>query len=111
MKGRKMKLAPKFKPVNRHLLIVPHFKKQEDNSGVLLPEDYKPREDKYISATVLDVAPDCSSTFLKYSQDTRMFQENSTVIVDRSMVETVNFRDKDYYIILENYVCGKISEL
>ncbi len=106
-----MKVAPKLKPVNRHLLIVPHFKKEKDTSGVLLPEDYKPREDKYISATILDVASDCSNGFLKYSMDTRRFQENSTIIVDRAMIETVNYRDKEYYIVLENYVCGIINEI
>ena len=106
-----MPIAPKLKPVNRHLLIVPHFKKEKDSSGVLLPEDYKPVEDKYISATVLDVSNDCSKTFLTYSAESRRFAENSTIIVDRAMIETVNYRDKDYYIILENYICGIISEL
>lgn len=106
-----MKIAPTLKPVNRHLLIVPHYKKEKDTKGVLLPEDYKPREDKYISATILDVASDCSNTFLKHSRDTRRFQENSTIIVDRAMIETVSYKEKDYYIILENYVCGVISEL
>jgi len=106
-----MKIAPTLKPVNRHILIVPHFKKEKDTKGVLLPDDYKPKEDKYISATILDVARDCSNTFLRHSKDTRKFEENSTVIVDRSMIEKVNYKDKDYYIILENYVCGMISEL
>ena len=106
-----MPIAPKLKPVNRHLLIVPHFKKEKDSNGVLLPEGYKPVEDKYISATVLDAATDCNRTFLKYSGENLRFQESSTIIVDRAMIETVNYRDKDYFIVLENYVCGVISEL
>ena len=43
-------------PVNRHLVILPHTKKNETNTGVILPEDYSPEEDLYVEATVLAIA-------------------------------------------------------
>ena len=52
-----------LKPVNRHLLIVPHVKKNETNTGVLLPEDYNQDHDSYIDATVIDIASDCDKQF------------------------------------------------
>ena len=48
--------ARRLKPVNRHLVIVPHVQKNETNSGVLLPEDFTQEEDRYISASVVDIA-------------------------------------------------------
>ena len=92
-----------LKPVNRHLLIIPHVQKNETNSGVLLPEDYNPEENQYVEATVIDIAPDCDKQFrhLKYGTI-----DNSKIVVDRSMVQEVKLKDKTHYIILENYVVG-----
>ena len=52
-----------LKPVNRHLLIVPHTQKNETNTGVLLPEDYNPEQDQYIEASVIQIADDCDKQF------------------------------------------------
>jgi len=95
-------LPNKLKPVNRHLLVFPHIReeKKEDASGILLPEDYKPLSDKYVSATVLDVAPDCSTSFLRLKRD------NGEIIVDRGMIEKVHYKGKDFHVVLENYVVG-----
>lgn len=97
------KIPPVLKPVNRHLTIVPHVKKNETNTGVLLPEGFELEEDRYITATVLEVAHDCAAAFQKmraHSTDAR------TIVIDRSMVEEVSISDKTYYTILENYVVG-----
>ncbi len=92
-----------LKPVNRHLLIVPHTQKNETNSGVLLPEDYSPEENQYVEATVIDIAPDCNKQFrhLKYGSI-----DSNKIVVDRSMVQEVVLKDKTHYMILENYVVG-----
>lgn len=92
-----------LKPVNRHLLIVPHVQKNETSSGVLLPEDYNPEENQYVEATVIDIAPDCDKQFrhLKYGTI-----DNNKIVVDRSMVQEVKLKDKTHYMILENYVVG-----
>ena len=97
------KIPPVLKPVNRHLTIVPHVKKNETSSGVILPDDFEIEEDRYITATVMDVSSDCSSTIrtLRGSGS-----GNRVVVVDRSMIEEIVVRDKSYYTILENYVVG-----
>ena len=92
-----------LKPVNRHLLIIPHVQKNETNSGVLLPEDYNPEENQYVEATVIDIAPDCDKQFRHLKYDTI---DNSKIVVDRSMVQEVKLKDKTHYMILENYVVG-----
>tara|TARA_B100001564_G_scaffold134674_1_gene112998 strand:- start:8418 stop:8741 length:324 start_codon:yes stop_codon:yes gene_type:complete len=92
-----------LKPVNRHLLIVPHVHKDETNSGVLLPEDYKPEENQYIEASVIDIASDCSKQFshLRYNN-----VDNNKIVVDKSMIQEVKLKEKTHYMILENYVVG-----
>jgi co-chaperonin GroES (HSP10) len=93
----------RLKPVNRHLLIVPHVQKNETNTGVLLPEDYKPEENRYIEASVVDVAEDCDKQFrhLKLGN-----VDNNKIVIDRTMVEEVKLKDKTHFMILENYVVG-----
>ena len=58
----------RLKPVNRHISIVPHFKEEKTDSGVILPDDFKQEESRFIKATVIDIASDCKRDFhdLKY---------------------------------------------
>ncbi|MBT96445.1 MAG: hypothetical protein CL431_10820 [Acidimicrobiaceae bacterium] len=96
------RIPPILKPVNRHLTIIPHVKKNETNTGVLVPDDFEMEEDRYIPATVLDIAKDCSPEI----QMLRASDSPRQVIVQRAMVEEVSVGDKSYYVILENYVIG-----
>jgi co-chaperonin GroES (HSP10) len=92
-----------LKPVNRHLLIVPHVQKNETNTGVLLPDDYSPEDNRYVEASVVDIAADCDKQFghLKYTN-----VDNNKIVVDRSMIQEVVLKDRTHYMILENYVVG-----
>ena len=94
-----------LKPVNRHIVIVPHVKQSETESGVLLPEDFvrDENEDRYITATVVSVARDCAPAFQKLNN---RIGEEKQVVVDRSMIEDIVLGDKTYHTVLENYVIG-----
>lgn len=95
-------LPKKIKPVNRHLTIVPHFStKEESESSVLLPDGFQKPEERYIVASVLDVASDCSLPMKELN-----LSIEKAIVVDQSMIEEINISDKKYYIILENYVIG-----
>ena len=88
----------KFSPKNRYLLV--QTQKQEDaETGVLLPEGYTHRKDKYVTATVLDTATDCKDVITYGAQ----------VVVDASMLEEVNVSGKTFEIVLENYVVGLLQ--
>ena len=93
----------RLKPVNRHLLIVPHVQKNETNTGVLLPEDYKPDEARYIEASVVDIADDCDKQFRHLRRGNI---DDNRVVIDKTMVEEVNLKDKTHFLILENYIVG-----
>ena len=94
----------RLKPTNRHLSIVPHTRKNETSSGVVLPDDYKMDQDVYIEATVIDVADDCDNQFKKLRYGS--LDDEKTIIVEQSMIQEVNLKDRVHYLVLENYIVG-----
>ena len=95
---------PSFHPINRHIQIEPHDEDQKTLSGVLLPEDYSPDKQKYITATVLAISSDCSSPVKQ------ALSGGSKIIIDRSMAEEIVLSGNTYHIILENYIVGSLRE-
>lgn len=93
----------RLKPVNRHISIVPHFKTEKTDSGVILPDDFKQEDARYIKATVIDISSDCKRDFHELRYGTVGPKE---IVVDKSMIESVEIGDKTHYMILENYVVG-----
>jgi len=87
-----------MKPFNRHLLIQPIAKETEQESFVLVPDNYKPVS-PYISAKVLDFADDCNLNVKK----------DQTIIIDNSMVQQVEINRETKFLILENYVMGALD--
>ena len=92
-----------LKPRNRHLTVVPHFTEAKTENGVLLPEDYNPEQTRYIEATVVDVAPDCSDHIRSMRYES---SEQCKILIDSSMLQQVNVKGKRIHLILENYVMG-----
>tara|TARA_R110001599_G_C11803946_1_gene615216 strand:- start:142 stop:432 length:291 start_codon:yes stop_codon:yes gene_type:complete len=88
-----------FKPVNRYIYIeVPETKPNETSSGIVLPDDYKPQEERHGVVSVKDWAEDVK---FKLKRDQR-------IIIDRSMIEEVTVYGEKVNLILENYVLGVI---
>lgn len=99
-----MSKVVRLKPVNRHLLVVPHHKKNETNSGVVLPDDYQADECSYVEATVIDVADDCNKVFNSLRYGT--IGDEKKIIVEKSMIQKVEVKGKSHFLVLENYVVG-----
>ena len=94
-----------WKPTNRHLLVEPTCsKKNKDNkeTSILLPEDFSPVESRFLTATVLSIASDCSAD-LKGSH-------GQQVVIDSSMMIEVVLESRTYHLILENYVLAISTE-
>ena len=85
-----------FGPVNRHLLVRKTNEGPKEESIIVLPEDYKPEEERYIMVEVLAVSED-----VRFSVST-----GDKLIVDRSMVEQIKIEGTNYNVILDNYVIG-----
>lgn len=84
-----------FKPVNRYILIemVP-ASTEEENSLIVLPEDYKRPEPTHASVLVVRAASD-----VRFS-----INEGERIVVDRSMIEEISVDGTIYNVILDNYV-------
>ena len=90
-----------FKPLNRHTLLHPVEKVEKENeSTILVPDDYVKVKSPYETYVVVDVARDCEKI-----RDGDIGQQ---VVVNNSMVEEIKVHGETYYLLLENYVYGVI---
>ena len=93
-----------FKPVNRYIQIeIPPEGPVETHSGILLPDDFKPSEDRYICVHTIAAADDVKIN--------NLLSTKPDLIVDKSMIEEIKFLGKSINVILENYIVGVIHWL
>ena len=87
-----------FKPVNRYIL-VEEEQKDVQESLIVLPDDYKPVEERYTTVKVREVADDVRFKLVP----------SSKIVIDRSMLEEITIGHTNYSVILDNYVVGIVS--
>jgi co-chaperonin GroES (HSP10) len=91
-----------FKPVNRYIQIKltdpPNLK---TTSGIVLPDDFKPTEERYGTAEVVSYAPD-----VRFKDQ---IAHGASVIVDKSMIEEITINNSTINIVLDNYIVGIIN--
>ena len=92
-----------LKPFNRYLLVEPVLEEEEeDGLAIVLPTDYKKKESPYVKCMVKRVSQD--SKFI-YS-----LKENDTIVVERRMLNKIDFNNKTSYLVLENYIYGRVED-
>ena len=85
-------------------MITPEYierEKKKQQSTILLPDDYTKLEGKYCSAIVHATAEDCRFENLSIG---------ARILVDRAMIEEVEFEGEKHHLILDNYVIAQIRE-
>ncbi|MEK9769713.1 MAG: hypothetical protein VW683_12385 [Betaproteobacteria bacterium] len=87
-----------FKPVNRYIL-VEEEQKDVQESLIVLPDDYKPAEERYTTVKVREVADDVRFKLVP----------SSKIVIDRSMLEEITIGHTNYSVILDNYVVGIVN--
>ena len=93
--GGKMYLEPK----NRHLLVLP-IVEDEKKSIVVLPDDFKKPTSIYAVCDVLGMSEDCSMTV----------EIGDRILVERRMITEVKAMGETNYLVLENYVYGRLQD-
>ena len=90
----------KFSPLNRNICI--ELRSPEDEtkteSGLLLPDDYKPKSE-YAVAKVVSLAPDCKLSINPLTKE-------QYVVVLETMIEEIAYAGKTFHTVLENHVVG-----
>ena len=89
-----------LEPKNRHLLVLPLDKEEQKEQLIVLPEDYKQPQDPHIICDVLGIANDC-----KLDIDI-----SDRIIVERNMLQEVKAMGETNYLVLENYVYGRLRD-
>jgi len=90
-----------FKPFNRHLVVDLIEEKQKDKGLVVLPTDYKKPEAPYVKVIVIECSDD--------SKFHGKLSVNDTILVERSMLQKVDINKYSFYLVLENYIYGRIN--
>jgi co-chaperonin GroES (HSP10) len=91
-----------FLPFNRHLVVdIVEETKKQDESLIVLPSDYEKPQSPYVKALVIEVSKD--------SKFYRNLEVNDTLLVERRMLHKIEIDGSTFYLILENYILGRID--
>ena len=92
-----------FLPFNRHLVVdIIEEETKTDESFIVLPTDYEKPQSPYVKAIVIEVAKD--------SKFNGLLETNDTILIERRMLHKIEISDISFYLILENYVFGRIEQ-
>ena len=94
-------MKAKFEPFNRHLVVDIVESGDEQDSLVVLPTDYKKPVSPYIEAIVITISED--------SKFYGVLSLNDTILVERRMLQEVEINEYSFYLVLENYIYGRIN--
>jgi hypothetical protein len=89
-----------LEPKNRHLLVLPLNREEEEKNLIILPDDYKQPKDPYITCDILGVAGDCSIDV----------SIGDLIVVESSMIHEIKAMGETNYLVLENYVYGRLQD-
>ena len=88
-----------MKPFNRHILIKLIEKKEEEKESlIVLPTDYKKPESPHQLGVVLETAENC----------TLSISTGDVVVFEKRMLNKIQIDEETYYLVLENYIYGRI---
>ena len=91
-----------FEPTNRHILVsIEEQKKEEQQSLIMLPDDYKKPEDPYLVCTIDAI-----------SSDSKLFstlQKGQRIVIERRMLQKVDIDGISFYLVLDNYILGSVK--
>jgi len=91
----------KFEPTNRFILVNPIEEKQPEKSLVYLPEGYSKPEAIHKACEVITTAGD--------SKFFGILKEKDIVLIEQRMLQKIELQGNQFYLILENYVLGRIK--
>ena len=92
-----------FTPFNRHVVVDLIEESEENgNSLVVLPTDYKKPQSPFARCLVIQSSSDC-----KLLDEISL---NDEVLVERRMLNKVDIKEYSFYLVLENYIYGRIND-
>jgi len=91
-----------FKPVNRYIQItLPEPEAMNEETTILLPSDFKPKEERHTVATVVSWADD-----VRFAE---ILKEGTEIVIDNSMVEDIVVNNSHLSVIQDNYIIAILT--
>lgn len=91
------------KPVNRYLHIqLPDPAPTPEELTILLPDDFKPTEERYVVAQVINWADD-----VRFADH---LTKDAAVLVDKSMVEEIIVNNSQLNMVQDNYIIALLAD-
>ena len=90
-----------FEPLNRYIQIEVEQSKHETDTGILLPADFSPKEERYTSARIVAWSPD-----VRFAAQ---LSAGDQILIDTSMAEEISINGVTTRVILDNYVLGLVN--
>ena len=91
-----------IQPVNRYIEVTLTPTINPEETTILLPQDFKPQEERYRQATIRSGAPD-----VRFAE---RLSEGCDAIIDHSMIEEIKIGNELITVIQDNYVIAILSE-
>ena len=86
---------------NRHVLVeLVEEEEEEQQSLIALPQDYKKTESPYTVVKVLQISDDCK-LFL---------EQGDLIVIERRMLTEIEIKGEKNYLVLENYIYGRLDD-
>ena len=86
---------------NRHVLVeLVEEEEEEQQSLIALPQDYKKTESPYMVVRVIQISDECK-LFL---------EQGDLIVIERRMLTEIEIKGEKNYLVLENYIYGRIDD-
>ena len=86
---------------NRHVLVeLVEEEEEEKQSLIALPQDYKKSESPYTVVKVLQISDECK-LFL---------EQGDLIVIERRMLTEIEIKGEKNYLVLENYIYGRLDD-
>jgi len=76
------------------------MKEEKEEAKFILPDDYKVPQSQYVVCDVLGIADDCKISL----------NIGDRIVVERRMIQEVKAMRETNYLVLENYVYGRLQD-
>lgn len=86
---------------NRHVLVeLVDEEEEKQESLIALPQDYKKTESPYLVVKVLQISDECKL----------YLEQGDLIVIERRMLTEIEIKSEKNYLVLENYIYGRLDD-
>ena len=91
-----------LEPFNRYVVVEPIEEEEEPSDlAIVLPDNYSKPTSPYVLCEVLSVSAE--------SKYRKLLNRGNKIVIERRMMLSIELENKTTYLVLENYIYGRIN--